>query len=120
MIQLTYKQYRDKLKVEQATKRPTEHVFENDKLFLFFFKSFEGWKYYTTIYKKEVLAFSEIDDFKMNYCTHCLPVKSVPSEIEEQVNVLSKKRVLVNSKNDKTSKKDEPKPKKESKTKKNR
>ena len=78
MIELTLTQYLEKLKVEKAVAFPTEHVFEADNYFLLFFKSREKWDYATIILKSDILGFSSIEDFKINYCSNHLPVAESP------------------------------------------
>lgn len=75
MIELTITQYQEKLENEKLIKRPTEHVYENEDYFFFFFRSREKIDYYVLIDKEDV---TDLEEFRGDYCTNCFPIKSSP------------------------------------------
>jgi len=84
MIKLTFTQYREKLENDRKTSHPTEHVMEKKTLFVLFFKSLrERIEYYTIIEKSEIESFSSIQEFKIDYCSNCLPVEDIGIFIAE-------------------------------------
>ena len=98
MIKLTFKQYMEKLEDNKLIQRPTEHVYEGVTLFIFFFKSRENWDYYTKITKEEITGFSTLEDFKLNYCHHCLPVAESPVLLWEDYLDEDQDEYIINSK----------------------
>jgi SPP1 gp7 family putative phage head morphogenesis protein len=92
MRKLDFKKYQDKLKDEKLVSTPTEHYYEDDRLFLLEFKSREKWEYYTVVLKSDILEFSEnlsnpeegIDMFRINYVSNHLRIEDIKDFNENQ------------------------------------
>ena len=90
MLPLPFNVFWKKLR-GQFYRMPSLHYLEESKRFTFCFKNQENWEYYTTISKKEIIGFSQVQgipaeealfEFKRNYTSAAIQLTSFPQSNE--------------------------------------